>query len=85
MPGPGTRPPPRKTPPLAPRDFPRGDKTGVPRQSLQAELGGQDAGPRSGRGGQRASMKRLFGVRKDKAPPPSLEDASGSLQNRGDG
>jgi len=29
-------------------------------------------------------MKRIFGVRKEKAPPPSLDDASNSLNSRGD-
>eukprot|EP00803_Ostreobium_quekettii_P001875 evm.model.scf_188.5 EVM.evm.TU.scf_188.5 scf_188:43373-48243(+) len=29
-------------------------------------------------------MKRLFGTKKDQAPPPSLADASGNIQNRGD-
>ena len=30
------------------------------------------------------NMKRIFGVRKEKAPPPSLDDASNSLNSRGD-
>lgn len=29
-------------------------------------------------------MKRIFGTKKDKAPPPSLEDATGKLTTRGD-
>mmetsp|Transcript_18591 Transcript_18591/g.46248 ORF Transcript_18591/g.46248 Transcript_18591/m.46248 type:complete len:229 (+) Transcript_18591:110-796(+) len=29
-------------------------------------------------------MKRLFGVKKEKPPPPSLEDATGSIEKRGD-
>lgn len=29
-------------------------------------------------------MKRIFGVRKEKPPPPSLDDASNSLNSRGD-
>ena len=27
------------------------------------------------------AMKRLFGVRKDKPPPPTLEDATGSVRD----
>uniref|UniRef100_A0A7S0XDS1 Charged multivesicular body protein 5 n=1 Tax=Mantoniella antarctica TaxID=81844 RepID=A0A7S0XDS1_9CHLO len=30
-------------------------------------------------------MKRLFGVKKEKPPAPSLDDATGSLEKRGDG
>ena len=29
-------------------------------------------------------MKRIFGVKKEKAPPPSLDEASGRLSQRGD-
>lgn len=30
------------------------------------------------------AMKRIFGVRKERPPPPSLDDASNSLNSRGD-
>jgi charged multivesicular body protein 5 len=30
-------------------------------------------------------MKRLFGKKKEVAPPPTLDDATGSLEKRGDG
>lgn len=29
-------------------------------------------------------MKRIFGVRKEKPPPPSLEDATTNINARGD-
>ncbi|GMH46141.1 hypothetical protein BSKO_14105 [Bryopsis sp. KO-2023] len=29
-------------------------------------------------------MKRVFGTKKDKAPPPSIEDATGNINSRGD-
>ena len=29
-------------------------------------------------------MKRIFGTKKEKAPPPTIEDVSGKLTTRGD-